>query len=130
MAVKALWPIRFSGEERTSAFHGYGTLWWRETARAEIITLQDNIRVEAEITQARAAFKHGKVDQSLDAIQPVLIRAVQPIAAAWKELNRGMTVSEAQVELGFGFEASGNVFLATTKGNVNLKVTLTLKPAS
>lgn len=96
---------------------------------AEIITLQDNIRVEAEITDASVAITDGKVNQTLDAIQPVLIRAVQPIAAAWKELNREMTVSEAHVELGFGFEASGNVFLASTKGNVNFKVTLTLKPA-
>ena len=96
---------------------------------AEIITLQDNLRVEAEVTDARVSLKDGKVEQTIDAIKPVLLKAVKPVVASWKELNQDMTVSEAKVELGFGFEASGHVFLASTKGNINLKVTLTLKPA-
>jgi len=95
---------------------------------AEIITLQDNIRVEAEISDARVSLTDGKVQQTLDAIKPVLLKSIQPIVAAWKELNRELTVSEAEIELGFGFETSGTVFLASTKGNVNLKVTLKLKP--
>ena len=96
---------------------------------AEIITLQDNIRVEAEVTDVRVSLKDGRVEATLDAIKPVLVKAVQPIVSAWKELNREMTVESAEIELGFGFEASGNLFLASTKGNVNVKVTLKLKPA-
>ena len=96
---------------------------------AEIITLQDGIRVEAEVTDARVSLRDGKVEQTLEVIKPVLVKAVQPIVAAWRELRQEMTVDSAQIELGFGFEASGNVFLASTKGNVNLKVTLKLKPA-
>jgi hypothetical protein len=96
---------------------------------SEIITLDDNIRVEAEITDTRVASPDGKVAQTLEAVKPVLLKAVQPVIAAWKELNKDMTVAKAEIEIGFGFEASGNVFVASSKGNVNLKVTLTLEPA-
>jgi hypothetical protein len=95
-----------------------------------IITLKDGIRVEAEVSDnVRVASPTDKVDRTLDVIKPVLKKAVEPVVAVWKELNQEMKISEAQIELGFGFEASGDVFVASAKGNANFKVTLTLKPA-
>jgi Trypsin-co-occurring domain 1 len=95
---------------------------------SQIITLKDNIRVQAEVTDERVAFKDGKVDETIDAIKPVLLKAIRPVVETWKELNQDVALESAEIELGFGFEASGNVFLASSKGNVNFKVTLKLKP--
>lgn len=95
----------------------------------QFITLKDGIRIEAEVTDTRVAAKDGKIDQTIDSIKPTLVRVVQPVAAAWNELNQDMDIKQAEIELGFGFEASGNLFIASTKGNVNLKVKLVLKPS-
>jgi len=96
----------------------------------QFITLKDGIRIEAEVTDTRVAAKDGKIEQTIDSIKPTLVRVVQPVVAAWNELNQDMDIQQAEIELGFGFEASGNLFIASTKGNVNLKVKLVLKPSS
>ena len=96
----------------------------------QFITLKDGIRVEAEVTDMKVARKDGRVEQTIDSIQPTLVSVVRPVAAAWSELNRDMDVQQAEIELGFGFEASGTLFVASTKGNVNLKVKLVLKPGA
>jgi hypothetical protein len=96
----------------------------------QFITLKDGIRIEAEVTDTRVAAKDGRVEQTIDSIKPTLVRVVQPVVAAWDELNHDMDIQQAEIELGFGFEASGNLFIASTKGNVNLKVKLVLKPSS
>lgn len=96
----------------------------------QFITLKDGIRIEAEVTDTRVAAKDGRVEQTIDSIKPTLVRVVQPVVAAWDELNQDMDIQQAEIELGFGFEASGNLFIASTKGNVNLKVKLVLKPRS
>lgn len=95
----------------------------------QFITLKDGIRIEAEVTDTKVAAKDGKVEQTIDSIKPTLVSVVQPVAEAWHELNKDMIIQQAEIELGFGFEASGNLFIASTKGNVNLKVKLVLKPA-
>lgn len=47
----------------------------------------------------------------------------------WKELNKELLVDAAEVELGLGFEAEGNLYITKAKGSANLVVRLTLKPA-
>jgi hypothetical protein len=94
-----------------------------------IITLEDGLRIEAEETDTEVAIVDGKVQKTIDELKPILVRAVQPVVAAWQELNQTMHIERAEIELAFGFEASGNLFLASAKGNVNLKVKLTLTPS-
>lgn len=98
----------------------------------QVITLKDGIRIEAEVTDSRVARKDGKVEQSIDSIRPALARVIQPVADAWNDLPERLRVEQAEIELGFGFEASGNLFVASSKGNVNIKVKLVVKrgPAS
>jgi hypothetical protein len=67
-------------------------------------------------------------DATIDKIQPLLERAVRPIAAVYRELNKDLEVREAEVQLGVGFEAEGNLYITRAKGNANLIVTLKLAP--
>ena len=46
----------------------------------------------------------------------------------WQELNQDMSVSEAEVEIGLGFEVEGNIFIAKGKTNASLTIRLKLKP--
>jgi hypothetical protein len=69
-------------------------------------------------------------DATIDKIKPLILKACKPIAEVWKELNQDMHIEQAEVELGLGFEAEGNLYITKAKGNANLTVTLTLKPKS
>ena len=93
---------------------------------ARIIELQDGIRIEAEVTDSEVAILDGKVEQTIDAIRPMLLRVVEPLESAWNDLSRRLLVEKAEIEIGFGIEASGNFFVASTKGNVNLKLKLVI----
>ena len=67
-------------------------------------------------------------DATIDKIKPLLERAVKPVAAVYHELNKDLEVREAEVELGLGFEAEGNLYITRAKGNANLVVKLKLAP--
>lgn len=95
----------------------------------QIITLKDGIRIEAEVTAATVGALDGVVGESLDSVQPTLIKVMQPLTEAWNALPKNMQVEQAEIEVGFGFEASGNIFVASSKGNINLKVKLVIKRA-
>lgn len=69
-----------------------------------------------------------KVDSSIDQVQGILLKASKPVLAVWEELNRDLIIEKAEIELGLGFEAEGNLFIAKGKGNANLTVKLILKP--
>ena len=60
----------------------------------------------------------------MDAIRPTLLRVVRPVADAWAEPSAYGVLERAEVDVGFGIEASGNFFLASGKGNVDLKINL------
>jgi hypothetical protein len=62
----------------------------------------------------------------MDSIRPLLLRVVQPIADAWNDLSEHVVLKQVELEVGFGIETSGNFFVASTKGNVNLSVKLVL----
>jgi len=61
-------------------------------------------------------------------ISETLLKAVQPITSVWKELNKDLLIDQAEIELGLGFEAEGNLYITKAKGNANLVVRLRLKP--
>jgi len=95
---------------------------------SRLIQLSDGALVEVdtpenEITQLSASTA-DKVSATFEAIRPLLLKVCAPISEAWRELG-DTKVTGAEVELSFGFEAEGSVFLAKTKGTGNMKVKLT-----
>ena len=96
----------------------------------KLIRLQDGILVEAEVPddQLQQIAGGGMSDRTINDIKPLLIKAITPITECWRELNDNLSVGEVQVEIGLGFEAEGNVFIAKGKTNASLTISLTLKP--
>jgi len=95
------------------------------------IELQDNILVEVVANEdqlQRISGGTSLVNNSIEAIKPLLLKACKPIVEVWNELNKDMEIAEAKVEISLGFEAEGNVFIAKGKSNACLTLILTLKP--
>lgn len=96
----------------------------------KLIRLQDGILVEVDVPddQLQRIAGGGMSERTINDIKPLLIKAITPITECWRELNDSLSVSEVQVEIGLGFEAEGNVFIAKGKTNASLTISLTLKP--
>jgi len=100
----------------------------------KLIELDNGLIMEVEIPQndiemiSSSGDMVEKVDQSIGAVESVLIKSIEPIAKAYKTLNQDMILEKAEVEIGIGFSAEGNVFVASGKASVNLKVKLVLSP--
>jgi len=98
----------------------------------KLIELNDGMLIEVEAKPDYAQEIAGgfaqKVNATLDQVQPMLIKVCRPIMAAWKELNKDMSIESAEVELCFSFEGEGNIYLAKAKSGANLNLKLTLKP--
>lgn len=99
---------------------------------SKLIKLQDDILLEVEVPdnqlQQIAGGDAPKVNKAIDSIKPLLLKTCQPLTAVWQELNRDLSITEAEVELALGFEAEGNVFIAKGKTNASLTVRLKLCP--
>lgn len=99
---------------------------------SRLIQIDDGILVEAEVSADEARPISGdlaeKVAGSLDAVHPLLLKLCRPFANTWRELNREMQVEQAEVELGLGFEAEGNLYVTKAKGTAALTVKLVMKP--
>ena len=54
--------------------------------------------------------------------------SLQPMINACNILNQDIVMEKAEVEMGIGFSAEGNIFVAKGSANANLKVKLVLKP--
>jgi hypothetical protein len=91
-----------------------------------IIELEDKILIEAEVSDYRVAAPDQQVEKTIESVRPLLLKVVQPVLSAWQELSNVATIEKAEIELGFGVEASGNFFVASTKGHANLKIKLTI----
>jgi hypothetical protein len=97
------------------------------------VELQDGIWVQVETSepQLRRIVDKGaekRLESGIEMIRPILLKACAPVIDVWKELNREMAIGQAQIELGIGFSAEGNVFIASGKATANLTVRLTLDP--
>ena len=100
---------------------------------SRLIELEDGTLVEIDKpTGAPQEISGGAAerikDATIDKIKPIILKASKPIVEVWKELNKDMQVQQAEVELGLGFEAEGNLYVTKAKGNANLIVKLTLAP--
>ena len=98
----------------------------------KLIELADGILVEAEVPENQVEQIAGgaadKVDATIDKIKPILLKACKPIVSVWDELNKDMHIEQAEIELGLGFEAEGNLYVVKGTTNASLTVKLTLKP--
>ena len=68
------------------------------------------------------------MQETLDVVEPILVNACKPVIQAWRQLSRELSIEQAEVQVGLGFEGEGNVYIAKVRGNANLTVTLTLTP--
>ncbi|RUS94656.1 hypothetical protein DSM106972_092930 [Dulcicalothrix desertica PCC 7102] len=98
----------------------------------KLIKLEDGTLIEVEVPddQARqiAASTADRVNATFDKIKPILVKACRPVAAAWKELDKEMQIEQAEVEISFGFEGEGSVYVTKARASSNLKVKLVIKP--
>lgn len=98
----------------------------------KLIELQDDILVEIDVPGDQIEQISGgtadKVDASIGMIKQIFSKICKPIYTVWQDLNKDMHIEQAEVEVGLGFEAEGNLYIAKSKANTNIKVKLTLKP--
>ena len=99
---------------------------------SELIKLNDGTLVEIENSDSEIEQISGgvanSVSESIDIIAPLLKRAIAPIKNTFDELNRDMNIEKAEVEIGLGFEAGGDIFIVKGKGKANITIKLTIVP--
>jgi hypothetical protein len=101
---------------------------------SRLIKLEDGTLVEidrptAGVEEISGGALESIKDATIDKIEPLLERAVKPVAALYRKAHEGIEVREAEVELGIGFEAEGNLYITRAKGSANLVVKLKIGPA-
>jgi len=100
----------------------------------KLIKLDNGLMMEVEVSQdeiEQISGGHGdevveKVQSSMDAIENILKESVKPIVSTYETLNKNIVLEKAEVEIGIGFSAEGNIFIAKGTGSANLKVKLVL----
>jgi hypothetical protein len=100
----------------------------------KLIELDNGLLMEVDIPQSEIEMISGggdvvaKVESSMGTIEQMLLQSVQPVINAYNVLNQDIVLEKAEVEVGIGFSAEGNIFVAKGSANANLKVKLVLKP--
>ena len=69
----------------------------------QLIELKDGLLVEVEAPPNEtpkqiAAGAAERVEGAMDAARDLLLKAVQPVAAIWDELNRDLTIEQVEIE--------------------------------
>ncbi len=67
-------------------------------------------------------------DKDLGQMKTILSKVATHLKESWDEINKDMTISEAEVKVSLGLEAEGNLFIAKGKTSSNIEVTLKLSP--
>jgi len=92
----------------------------------------DDILIEVESAEVEAISGGSdvieKIDSSMDSVKNLLLKSVKPISEAYAVLNQDVVLERAEVEIGVGFSAEGNIFIAKGKASTNLKIKLILSP--
>ena len=102
----------------------------------KLIKLDNGLMMEVEVTKDEIEQISGghddeiidKVESSMEAVEAIIKESVKPIVSAYETLNQDVVLEKAEVEIGIGFSAEGNIFIAKGKGSANLKVKLVLSP--
>ncbi len=98
----------------------------------KLIKLEDGILVEVEATENDVQQIDGsmakRVDTAIDAIKPLIVKAARSIGSVWRELDKDLSLEQAEIEFGVSFEGEGNFYITKAKGGANLNIKLSLKP--
>ncbi|KIM05013.1 MAG: hypothetical protein KU29_10030 [Sulfurovum sp. FS06-10] len=101
----------------------------------KLIELENGLLMEVDIPSSEIEMISGgsddmisKVQSSMNTVEKMLIQSVEPIMNVYNALNQEVTLEKAEVEIGIGFSAEGNIFIAKGNANANLKVKLVLSP--
>ncbi len=101
----------------------------------KLIELENGLLMEVEIPQSEIEMISrgsddiiNRVESSMGTIENILVQSVKPITNVYNALNQEVTLEKAEVEIGIGFSAEGNIFIAKGNANANLKVKLVLSP--
>ncbi|WP_300179152.1 CU044_2847 family protein [uncultured Aliivibrio sp.] len=95
----------------------------------QVIKLNDGIEVEIELNDndVMEISHNSTIDSSIDKIEHLLNRVIEPINNAYLNLKDNITIESAKVNVGIKFGASGNVFVAKSSAEANISVELTIK---
>jgi len=100
----------------------------------KLIELDNGLMMEVDIPQREIEMISGggdmveRVNGSLSMVETILKKSVEPIVNVYDAINQKIMVESAVVEIGIGFSAEGNIFIAKGEASANLKVKLVLKP--
>jgi len=82
---------------------------------SELIKLADGILLEVENSDNSVEQISGgsanQLDKNIDIVAPLLKKVIAPLKNTFDELNKDMSIEKAEVEIGLGFEAGGDVFI-------------------
>lgn len=97
-----------------------------------LIQLSDGILVEVEVEPDEAQPISGGaaklVSSGFGKVQPMLVGMCESLASTCRELQKTAGVQSAELELGLGFEAEGNLYVTKSTGSANLTVRVVLSP--
>lgn len=109
----------------------------RENSNSKLIELKDGTLVQIESIESSGLVTRNQfidkvsysLKNNLESIEPALVEISRPIASAFSKIRQehGIEVEKAEVEVGFNFEATGNIFITHSKSNASLNVKLVLK---
>lgn len=101
---------------------------------ATVIKLNDGLEVEVDVdvdeAQAREISYKQTVDSSIDKIETLLTKVMQPISNTYKELGKDMSIDSATVTIGVKIGVEGNFILAKSTAGANIQVEMTLRPTN
>ena len=102
----------------------------------KLIALENGLVMEVDVPESEIEMISSsgnvveKVKASMGTVETILVQSVEPIVNAYGALSQKIELEKAEVEIGIGFSAEGNIFVAKGNANANLKVKLVLKPKS
>jgi len=96
-----------------------------ELAEGQRSGLQEVSRSDARALNEISKYGYFKSDFKFkDKIKEKILEVTQSMGEAWVEMNQTAQAASASVELGFNFEAKGNIFIAEASAKANIKVTI------
>lgn len=93
------------------------------------IKLDDGLEVEVEVDENQSCeISDGEVvKSSIDNIQAILAKVIQPVSNTYRELDKDMNIESAKVAVGIKIGVEGNVIIAKSKTEAHIQVELTLR---
>jgi Trypsin-co-occurring domain 1 len=99
----------------------------------ELIKLKDGTYVEVQAPPEEFELLSSRraklVDAAIDNITPLITRVCDRVSVAMCDLVGRADVEEAEISLSLGFEIGGDVYIARSKADANLTVTVRMKHA-